>query len=89
MRNVLLYLEAEEMMSGAKKRELVLQRTEWRRVLPELGVPLNPDEDEENMDYYDNGRPLPFTHPGENKESPREDEHGSKPPQIPNLWPFK
>lgn len=76
-------------MTGSKKREIYLQQTEWRRILPELGVPLNPNEDEENVEYYGNGRRVPFVHPDENEDHPHEEEHVKKQTQIPNLWPFK
>ncbi|XP_045164864.2 uncharacterized protein LOC123528874 [Mercenaria mercenaria] len=81
--------KAIEYMTGSKKREVVLQRTEWRRILPELGIPLNPNEEEENFEYYSNGKPVPFVHPEENDEQTHEEHPVKKQPQIPNLWPFK
>ncbi|XP_060557163.1 uncharacterized protein LOC132717657 isoform X2 [Ruditapes philippinarum] len=83
--------KAIEYMSGSKKREVVNQRTEWRRVLPELGIPLSQSEEEDNnIEFYENGKPVPFVHPeGKEKNLQEDEEHTKKQPQIPNLWPFK
>ena len=74
-----------EPMTASEKREFGLQRSEWRRILPEINVPLNDPEEADDV-ILSNGRPEPFQHPGSNDQ---QQAPVKKAPQIPNLWPFK
>lgn len=80
-------------MSGKERRDVILKRMEWRRILPELKIPLQGSEETEEVAFLENGRPVPFEHPDPLEGvTPRSDDSSSsvkKPPQIPNLWPFK
>ena len=72
-------------MNISEKREFALQRSEWRRILPEITVPLNDPEEADDV-MLNNGRPEPFKHPD---SVPAHQTPAKKTPQIPNLWPFK
>lgn len=80
-------------MEGKAKRDIILRRLEWRRILPELKIPLQGSDDTEDVRFLDNGKPVPFEHPEpflEEDDTPRSDDSQvKKSPQIPNLWPFK
>lgn len=78
-------------MAGKEKRDVILKRMEWRRILPELKIPLQRSEEAEEVQFLENGKPVPFEHPEPSEEiTPRSDDSYSKPPpQLPNLWPFK
>jgi len=79
-------------VTGKERRDIIHRRMEWRRVLPELRVPLNGSDDSDDVRFLDNGKPIPFEHPQlqSEEDTPRSDDSTvKKTPQIPNLWPFK
>ncbi|XP_052781786.1 uncharacterized protein LOC128218217 isoform X2 [Mya arenaria] len=78
-----------EAMTDRQRRDVVIRRLEWRRFLPEVGVPL---ENGEEVELLSTGRPVPYQHPGPGSgdTTPRsQDTPTKRAPQIPNLWPFK
>ncbi|KAL4227119.1 hypothetical protein ACF0H5_015092 [Mactra antiquata] len=83
----------EPLTSGAR-RDIILKRMEWRRVLPELGIPLQQNDAHEGVtDFQGNGKPAPFIHPDIEEDESWTDRSemssANRGPQIPNLWPFK
>ena len=82
-----MILDYPEPMTAQDKRELAFQRSEWRRILPELSVPLrNTEAEDEEIFMLRDGRPEPFIHP---EDIPSHNPHQPKKPRIPNLWPFR
>ena len=83
----LLFSDRPEFMTAEDKRELAFERSEWRRILPELSIPLrNMEVEDEEIIVLRNGKPEPFVHPD---GIPSHDQPQRKKQQIPNLWPFR
>ena len=86
---VFSFLLEDEPITLADKKEVILKQNVFRKILPELKIPLSADTLEEQISIMTNGRPLPFKHPGDPDENISMTSSQPSSSRVPNLWPFE